>query len=168
VIVVARGGRIFGWIAVIVVVLLAFGAGWVVARTAMGEAMDPATLPAVERAFVERMNGAALVGRFTIAGREDRATADRYDIYSVDKVGEDQWRFNARIGETGLTLPIVVRMKFVDDTPVIVMTDTTIPGMGTFTARVFFHGDQYAGTWSHVGSAGGHMYGRIETGGAQK
>jgi hypothetical protein len=135
----------------------------------MGAAIDPATLPAAERAFVERMNGAALVGRFTIAGREDRAaTPDRYDIYSVDKVGDDQWRFNAKIGESGVTLPIVVRMKFVDDTPVILMTDSTIPGMGTFTARVMFYGDEYAGTWSHVGKGGGHMFGRIERGGAQR
>jgi hypothetical protein len=153
---------------ILLALVVAFGAGWVVAKTGMGEGMDPATLPAVEREFAERMNGAALVGRFTIAGREDRATADRYDIYSVDKIGDDQWRFNAKIGESGLTLPIVVRMKFVDDTPLIVMTDTTIPGMGTFTARVFFHGDQYAGTWSHVGSAGGHMFGRIERGAAQR
>ena len=86
-----------------------FAAGWVVAKTGMGAAMDPATLPEVERRFVEQMRGAALVGRFTIRGREDRAaTPDRYDIYSVDKVGEDQWRFNAKIGETGVTLPIVV------------------------------------------------------------
>ena len=46
-------------------------------------------------------------------------------------------------------------MKFVDDTPIILMTDATIPGMGTFTARVFFHGDLYAGTWEHVGAAAG-------------
>jgi hypothetical protein len=156
-------------VGILFLLILAFGAGWIIAKTGMGAAMDPSTLPAVERAFVERMNGAALVGRFTIAGREDRvATPDRYDIYGVDKVGDDQWRFNAKIGESGVTLPIVVRMKFVDDTPMIVMTDSTIPGMGTFTARVFFHGDQYAGTWSHVGSAGGHMFGRIERGAAQK
>jgi hypothetical protein len=154
---------------IVILLLLAFGAGWIVGRTGLGAAIDPTTLPDVERAFVERMNGAALVGRFTIAGREDRpATPDRYDIYSVDKIGQDQWRFNAKIGETGLTLPIVVRMQFVDDTPMIVMTDATIPGMGTFTARVFFHGDQYAGTWSHVGSAGGHMFGRIERGAATR
>ena len=149
-------------------VLIAFGGGWIVGRTGMGAAMDPATLPAVERDFIARMNGAALVGRFTVTGREDHvATPDRYDIYSVDKVGEDQWRFNAKIGESGLTLPIVVRMKFVDDTPMILMTDSTIPGMGTFTARVFFHGDEYAGTWSHAGAGGGHMYGRIERGSAR-
>jgi hypothetical protein len=154
---------------VLVLMILVFGVGWVTGRTGMGAAMDPSTLPAVERAFVERMNGAALVGRFTIAGREDRvATPDRYDIYGVDKVGEDQWRFNAKIGESGVTLPIVVRMKFVDDTPVILMTDSTIPGMGTFTARVMFYGDEYAGTWSHAGKGGGHMFGRIERGGAQR
>ena len=149
--------------------LVIFAAGWVVARTGMGSAMDPSTLPAVERDFAEKMNGAALVGRFTLAGREDRAaTPDRYDLYNVEKVGDDQWRFNAKIGETGVTLPIVVRMTFADDTPIILMTDATIPGMGTFTARVFFYGDLYAGTWAHAGQAGGHMFGRIEKGKAEK
>jgi hypothetical protein len=33
--------------------------------------------------------------------------------------------------------------------------------MGTFTARVFFYGDRYAGTWEHAGRGGGHMFGRI-------
>ncbi len=150
-------------VTVIVLLLVAFAAGWLVARTGMGSAFDPASLPAVERAFVEQMRGAALVGRFTLSGREDRpATPDRYDIYSVDKVGPDQWRFSARIGESGVTLPVVVTMKFVDDTPMIMMTNATIPGMGTFTVRVFFYGDEYAGTWWHEGRGGGHMFGRIE------
>jgi hypothetical protein len=166
---VASTRKVVSFALILLLLVLAFGAGWVVARTGMGEAIDPSTLPEVERQFVERMRGSALVGRFTIRGREDRAaTPDRYDIYSVDKIGEDQWRFNARIGETGLTLPIVVRMKFADDTPIILMTDTTIPGMGTFTSRVFFYGDMYAGTWEHSGVAGGHMFGRIEHGAAQK
>jgi hypothetical protein len=33
--------------------------------------------------------------------------------------------------------------------------------VGTWTARVFFYGDQYAGTWAGK-SVGGHMFGRIE------
>ena len=161
--------RIGKLLLLLILVIVAFGGGWVAGKTGMGAAFDPSTLPAVERAFVERMNGAALVGRFTIAGREDHAaTPDRYDLYSVDKIGDDQWRFNAKIGESGVTLPVVVRMVFVDDTPMIVMTDSTIPGMGTFTARVLFDGDQYAGTWSHSGKAGGLMFGRIERGGAQR
>lgn len=154
---------------VLLLVVAAFGAGWLVARTGMGEAFDPATLPAIERQFVERMQDAALVGRFTMTGRDDRpALPDRYDIYSVAKVGDDQWRFNAKIGETGLTVPIVVTMQFVNDTPLILMTDASIPGMGSgFSARVFFYGDLYAGTWGH-GERGGHMFGRIERGGAQR
>lgn len=155
--------------ALVLLLLLVFGAGWLIARTGMGAAMDPSRLPQVEREFVEKMKGAAMVGRFTIAGREDRAAApDRYDIYSVDKVGDNSWRFNAKIGESGVTLPIVVTMKFADDTPIILMTDATIPGMGTFTARVFFYGDLYAGTWSHQGRGGGHMFGRVERGVAQR
>lgn len=165
----ARGGRWPKRLSLVVLLLVVFAAGWLVAKTGMGSAMDPATLPVVEQQFIDKMRGAAMVGRFTIAGREDRAaTPDRYDIYSVDKVGDDQWRFNAKIGESGVTLPIVVTMKFVDDTPLILMTDATIPGMGTFTVRVFFYGDQYAGTWHHAGRGGGQMFGRLERGGAGK
>src|SRR5919109_701052 len=129
----------FKYVALAMLLVVAFGSGWLVARTGMGSTFDPATLPAVEREFVEKMNGSALVGRFTVTGREDRAAVpDPYDLYGVDKVGPDQWRFNAKIGENGVTVPVVVTMKFADDTPIILMTDATIPGMGTFSARVFF------------------------------
>jgi hypothetical protein len=39
--------------------------------------------------------------------------------------------------------------------------DFAIPTLGTFTARVFFYGNRYAGTWQHD-KVGGHMFGRIE------
>lgn len=165
----AGGRRIVGGVAIIILVLLAFGGGWLMGLTRIGAAVDPVNLPDVERAFIEKMNGAAMVGYFTMRGRDMRdGPPDRYDIYSVEKVGEDLWRFHARVGEVGLTVPVVVRMEFVDDTPVIVMTDAGVPGMGEgFSARVLFHDDQYAGTWGH-GERGGLMFGRIERGGAQK
>ena len=160
-----------GWpkrVLLVALLFVAFAVGWLTARTGMGSVIDPSTLPAVEQQFIEKLRGAALVGRFTLSGREDRAAApDRYDIYSVDKVGEDLWRFNAKIGESGVTVPVVVTMRFVGDTPLIMMTNATIPGMGTFTVRVFFYGDEYAGTWEHVGRGGGHMFGRIERGAAK-
>jgi hypothetical protein len=100
-----------------------------------------------------------------VAGGEDRTPRpDRYDIFSVEKVGTELWRFNAKMdccGVNGATLPIVVPMRWSGDTPVIMMTDTSIPGVGTFTVRVIFYGDRYAGTWQH-GETGGHMSGRIE------
>ena len=53
-----------------------------------------------------------------------------------------------------VTLPIVVPMEWLGDTPVVMLTDYTIPAVGTFTARVFFYGTRYAGTWQH-GDGGG-------------
>lgn len=153
-------------LAVLVLLAVMFGAGWLTGAARIGSTLDPASLPELERQFAERMRGSVLVGKFTIAGREDReASPDRYEISSVDKVGDDQWRFNARMqyGTVDVTLPIVVTMRWAGDTPIITMTDVTIPTLGTFTARVFFYGDRYAGTWQHD-TVGGHMYGRIEKG----
>jgi hypothetical protein len=82
----------------VVLILVAFAAGWLMAKTGVGSAVDPASLTELERQFTERMRGAALVGRFTVAGREDQpARPDRYDISSVEKVGDDRWRFNSRM-----------------------------------------------------------------------
>ena len=144
-----------------------FVLGWLTGVRAIGNAIPPASLTAAERAFAERMRGVTMVGTFTVSGREDRAPSqERYDIASVEKVGDDLWRFNAKMdccgaaGQSGI--PIVVPMRFVGDTPVIMMTDHSLPGIGTFTVRVFFYGDRYAGPWQH-GTVGGHMTGRIET-----
>ena len=67
--------------------------------------------------------------------------------------------------EAEIPKPCDFRTTWVGDTPVIMMTDTILPGLGTFTVRVFFHGDRYGGTWQH-GAVGGHMSGRIEKRGA--
>lgn len=152
-------------IAGLLLALLLFAAGWLVARTGMGTTVPPASLSDLERRFTEQMRGAVLNGRFTIAGREDRAAnPDRYEISSVEKVGDGLWRFNARLLTEGMdvTMPIVVPLQWLGDTPVITMTGYSIPGLGTFTCRIFFYGDRYAGTWEHDGRGGGHMFGRIE------
>jgi hypothetical protein len=156
--------RLAGLLVIVVLMLVMFGSGWLVAKLRFGSAVKPESLSQLERQFTDQMNGAALVGHFTVAGREDRAAnPDRYDISSVEKVGGDQWRFNARIryGSVDATVPIVVTMRWAGDTPMITITDFSIPRMGTFTARVFFYADRYAGTWQH-GAVGGHMFGRIE------
>jgi hypothetical protein len=160
----SRARTIVGLLASLVLLVVVFLGGYLAGRTGAGSVIDPASLPEAERQFAERMAGTSLVGRFTIAGREDRpARPERYDIASIEKVGEDLWRFNARLryGDVDTTLPIVVPMRFAGDTPMISMTDLTIPSLGTFSARVFFHGDRYSGTWQH-GEYGGHMFGKIE------
>ena len=137
--------KLVGWTAVLVLLLLALGGGYLAGRSGIGRVVEPASLTEAERQFSERMKGVALVGQFTITGREDRpANPERYDISSVEKVGDDLWRFNARIryGKVDSTLPVVVPMRFNGDTPMISMTDLALPGMGSFTVRVFFYGDQ--------------------------
>src|SRR5262245_28000675 len=87
--------------------------GWLVGVRAIGTPIPATSLPAAERAFAERMRGVTMDGTFTVDGREDRAPSrDRYEIASVEKVGEDLWRFNAKMdccgaaGQSGI--PIVV------------------------------------------------------------
>jgi hypothetical protein len=157
--------RVLGLGVLIVFLLITFGGGWLVGRLGIGSVVDPASLTEQEREFRERMNNVSLVGTFTITGKEGRTPRpDRYDIFGVEKVGDDLWQFNASMdccGVNGARLPIVVPMRWVGDTPVIMMTDTSLPGIGSFTVRVFFYGDRYAGTWQH-GAVGGHMSGIIE------
>ena len=146
----------------IVLALLLFGGGWLIGRLGIGAAVDPASLTEVERQFAERMRNVTLIGAFSTDGQGDRVPRpDRYDIVSVEKVGDDLWRFQARCCGVNAPVPFAVPMRFNGDTPVIMMTETSLPGLGTFTARVFFDGDRYAGTWQH-GQVGGHMWGRIE------
>ncbi|MCB9921429.1 MAG: hypothetical protein H6822_04570 [Planctomycetaceae bacterium] len=111
------------------------------------------------------MSGVKLVGRFTILGKDDGPMPkEEYTINSVTKLPDgDLWLFNARIkyGERDLTVPLPLEVKWAGDTPVITLTDFTIPGMGTFSSRVVIDNQKYAGTWSH-GKAGGHLFGLIE------
>src|SRR5215204_2585321 len=81
-----------------VFVLVLFSGGWLVGRLGIGAVVDPASLTDAERRFVDEMRDVSLIGSFTVAGREDGAPkADRYDIFSVEKVGTDLWRFNAKM-----------------------------------------------------------------------
>jgi hypothetical protein len=120
---------------------------------------------ALEKAFSQKLTGAALVGSYTIDGQKsDKAPKeDRYELEKVSKVRDDYWLFLARVkyGETDLKIPITLKVLWAGDTPMISLTDFTIPGLGTFTSRVMFYGDRYAGTWQH-GEVGGHMWGKIE------
>ena len=158
--------RVLSLVLVAVAALILFAGGWLVGRLGIGSVVDPASLTDAERQFSERMKNVALVGTFSVDGREGRSRVpDRYEIGSVEKIATDLWRFNARMNCCGLAgsvaIPIAVPMRFVGDTPMIMMTDTSLPGIGTFTVRVFFYGDRYSGTWQH-GRVGGQMSGRLE------
>lgn len=121
-----------------------------------------------EAAFAKKMSNATLVGSFTVDGKGagKPPKPERYELGTVKKLKNDKWLWTAKIkygGKKGtkIAIPIPLTMKWAGDTPVITMTNFTIPTMGTFTARVLFYGDRYVGTWQH-GKVGGHMFGKIE------
>jgi hypothetical protein len=90
---------------------------------------------------------------------------ERYEIKSAKKLeGDDNlWEIKTRIkyGNKDLTVPVLVNIEWVGRTPMIVLDSVTIPGLGTFSARVVFHDRKYAGTWKHD-NVGGHLFGRVE------
>ena len=123
--------------------------------------IDPSAA-ALEAQFQQMMSGAVLVGHSTFFNREGLSGEERYSIDKVSKITGDTWLFQARmkLGTHEIPLPIPVTIKWAGDTPVITLTDASIPGMGSYTARVVLYRDQYAGTWSGKG-VGGQMFGKI-------
>lgn len=112
-----------------------------------------------EQQFQESLSKVALIGSFTLDGKPG-VSEDKYFIEGISKLTAKTWLFRARIGSSALSIPIPITVEWAGDTPVITMTDFTIPGMGTFTARVLFYRHRYAGTWS-AKNAGGQLFGRI-------
>ncbi len=139
-----------------------------------GEANLPTAAKAVEfdqaaldKKFAETLSEAVFAGSYsvTVGGKETPAEMEKYTIRRVSKVKDkdDYWVFSTRIqyGKTDLVIPLTLQVKWAGDTPVITLTNLTIPGLGTFTSRVLIYGDRYAGTWEH-GKTGGHLWGNIE------
>ncbi len=116
----------------------------------------------LESQFSRLMTGCRMVGQYTETGSARAPKEDSYTISKVTKVAGDRWRFDAKIeyGKKSVTVPLVVRVKWAGDTPVIQVTDMTVPMLGTYSARVVIHGEQYAGLWSGA-DHGGHLFGKI-------
>lgn len=145
-----------------------------VVASARAEEKTSVALDEKEQAFADLMKDAVLVGNFTVnrpdrdgdAGKEGgkQPSPERYGIKSIQKVSDDRWLINSQIkyGKLDVVVPVPVQVHFANDTPVLSVTDLTIPLVGSeFTARVMFFDNQYAGTWRH-GKVGGLMYGRLE------
>jgi hypothetical protein len=148
------------------VVLLAVVPGFAgETKSATQTAASGADRDLLEKQFAEKMTGSALVGRFSIEGQDaDKPPhPERYEIERVTKLRDDYWTFVARIkyADKDVNIPVTVQILWAGDTPVITLTDLTIPGLGSFTTRLLIYGDRYAGTWQH-GKYGGHMWGTIE------
>ncbi len=146
-------------------------ASFVGTAAAQEKAAEKPNQEELEKKFSERMTGAVLVGHYSVVGKDAKpANPERYELKKVSKFDGDLWTFEARVkfGQTDVTLPLTLRMIWAEDTPMIALTNATLPGLGAaFGARVIFDGDLYAGTWQH-GKVGGHLWGTIEKADAAK
>jgi hypothetical protein len=128
---------------------------------ALAQESQPALTP-LEKDFEQSMSGVTLVGHYSREGASGLSD-DKYTIEKVTKVNDDMWRFDTRVqyGSNDLKLPVRVHVKWAGDTPVIELTDESVMGMGTFTARIVIYRGHYAGTWSSANGHGGKMFGDI-------
>lgn len=119
----------------------------------------------LEKQFENDLTEATFVGTFNIIedGQPGPVRREKYTIQGVQKGEGDLWIITARIqyGQTDVAVPIPVRVLWAGDTPVITLTRLSIPGVGTYTARVLIYDGTYAGTWSG-GKHGGLMSGVIQ------
>ncbi len=118
-----------------------------------------------EAALAKMLSGATLEGSFTMTGRDAaKLTSDKYTLGEVKKVdaAKNLWVFPTRIqyDEKDFTIPLTLPIEWAGDTPVVVVDNVGMPGLGTFSARVLFFNDHYAGYWQH-GDKGGSMFGGI-------
>jgi hypothetical protein len=116
----------------------------------------------LEKKFQESMSGVTLVGNSTRLNKPGVSAEEKYVIEKVSKMSGDLWLFQTRLrfGSHDLPLPLPITVKWAGDTPMISLTDVSIPGLGTYTARVLIYRDQYAGTWSGK-NEGGQLFGRV-------
>jgi protein tyrosine phosphatase (PTP) superfamily phosphohydrolase (DUF442 family) len=120
---------------------------------------------AVAEAKAAGLRSAALETRARAYVHRGRRAAARGAL--LDRVGDQGARQPLALrvpdpnGANDVAVPIVLAVAWAGNTPVVGVTDLDVPGLGTYTARVLFFRDKYAGTWSGR-SHGGHLFGRIE------
>jgi hypothetical protein len=95
----------------------------------------------LEADFAKMLSGATLAGSFTSTGGgrdPSRLSSDKYSLGDVKKLGGNIWLIHARMqyGGNDYTVPLPLPIQWAGDTPMIVVDEVTIPGHGTFTARV--------------------------------
>jgi hypothetical protein len=153
------------------------GATALLIALAPAEEVEPGKEPAgldmtaLEAKFSETLKNVVFRGRWRMVddGRMGEEQEDKYTIAGAKKVAPGKWILAARIeyGGKDVAVPVPLDVHFAGDTPVLSLTNATIPGLGTYSARVIIHEGTYAGTWSGPG-CGGFVTGIIEKVGAAK
>ena len=93
-----------------------------------------------EKEFTAMLSQVTLVGTYTQQEQRKEPERERYTIYRVKKIPgqEHLWRFDVRLqfGTVNLRLPLPLTVRWAGDTPMIVLDNYKIPGLGSFSAKV--------------------------------
>jgi hypothetical protein len=125
---------------------------------------DGADQEAREEALALLLTDARLTGIFTDDTRPtEPPQRDSYSISKAECLEDGIWRIEALIeyGKNSVKVPLFIKIRWAGDTPVMTLDELEVPGLGTFTCRILFHGRSYAGIWRGAGH-GGAMSGVIE------
>jgi len=113
----------------------------------------PKPTPAeLEARFIATMSKATMTGRWCLIqdGALTPEKEEKYTILGARKLEGDSWMIGTKMNYGGreIIAPIPVKVQWAGDTPVIIVEKMTVPGGGTYSARVLVHEHTYAGTWS--------------------
>jgi hypothetical protein len=119
----------------------------------------------LEKKFKEQLTDCVFDGHWCMMreGTLSDERSEKYGITAATKSGQDVWIIYAKMQYRGkeVSVPVPVQVKWAGDTPVITLDKVSIPGMGTYSARVLVYEKTYAGTWS-AGDHGGMLHGLIK------
>jgi hypothetical protein len=119
----------------------------------------------LESKFKELLTDCVFDGHWCMVndGTLSEEKAEKYTITGATKSGGEVWLIYAKMQYRGkeVSVPVPVQVKWAGDTPVITLDKVTIPGMGTYSARVLLFEKTYAGSWS-AGNHGGMLHGLVQ------
>ena len=96
-------------------------------------------------------------------GKPGEQKVDRYQVVRAEKVEGEQWHIVSKMRHQGqeIEFPIPVTVIWAGDTAVMILDEVATAGGKSYSARVLFHNDRYAGSWWASDQPGGLLSGAI-------
>jgi hypothetical protein len=119
----------------------------------------------LEAEFSAMLQNATLKGSWVPIrqGATGEEKNDAYQVVRATRIEGDRWEIVSKAKHQGkeIEYPIPVMVKWAGDTAVMILDEVATGGGKTYSARVMFHTNRYAGSWWGKGQPGGLLSGAI-------
>lgn len=126
---------------------------------------EESELTELEAGFISMMENATLTGSWTPVedGKLGEIKTDSYQVVRAVKLGDGKWQIVAKMKMQGfeMDVPVPVSLHWAGDVAVIIVEGFPAGPGRTYSARVMFHDDRYAGSWWGSDEPGGLLSGAI-------